>query len=54
MNNCLCIEVGVPDNRIDEISSSDCNYTCGDSDEMYSRECGGESAYNLFEIQGGT
>lgn len=37
------------------MSSSDCNYACQDSsDDIYSEDCGGEHAYNMYEIQGGT
>lgn len=36
-------------------SAFDCNYKCEDNaDDTYSRDCGGESAYNMYETQGGT
>lgn len=55
MNNCLCIETDVPVNSSNRLSPSDCNFTCGDNtDVIYSGDCGGNNAYNLYEIQEGT
>lgn len=55
MNNCLCIESDVYVNSTDRLSPSDCNFTCEDNtDVIYSGDCGGNNAYNLFEIQEGT
>eukprot|EP00105_Crassostrea_gigas_P038717 XP_019922865.1 PREDICTED: uncharacterized protein LOC105328445 [Crassostrea gigas] len=52
MNNCLCIETDVPVNSSNRLSPSDCNFTCGDNtDVIYSGDCGGNNAYNLYEIQ---
>lgn len=52
MNNCLCIESVVPVNSSNRLSPSDCNFKCEDNtDVIYSGDCGGTSAYNLYEIQ---
>lgn len=55
MNNCLCIETDVPVNSSNRLSPDDCDFTCEDNtDVIYSGDCGGTSAYNLYEIQEGT
>lgn len=55
MNTCLCIESVVPVNSSNRLSPADCNYKCEDNtDVIYSGDCGGISAYNLYEIQEGT
>lgn len=55
MNNCLCIESEVSVNPFNELPPSACNFTCEDTtDDIYSGDCGGENAYNLFEFQEGT
>lgn len=57
MNICLCIESNKhlhvsPYNRL---SASHCNIKCVvNSDDIYFEDCGGESAYNIYETQGGT
>lgn len=52
MNICLCIESNVDLNPFNELPPSDCNFTCKDNtDDIYSKDCGGENAYNLFEVQ---
>uniref|UniRef100_A0A8W8NMZ7 WSC domain-containing protein n=1 Tax=Magallana gigas TaxID=29159 RepID=A0A8W8NMZ7_MAGGI len=52
MNTCLCIESVVPVNSSNRLSPADCNYKCEDNtDVIYSGDCGGISAYNLYEIQ---
>lgn len=55
MNICLCIESNVDLNPFNELPPSDCNFTCEDNtDDIYLKDCGGENAYNLFEVQKGT
>lgn len=55
MHNCLCIQTDAPVNSSNRLSPSDCNSTCEDNtDDIYSGDCGGTSAYNLYEIQEGT
>lgn len=55
MNNCLCFKRGVIVNHFNRLSPADCNYKCEDNtDVIYSGDCGGNNAYNLFEIQEGT
>lgn len=55
MNNCLCIKSDVHVNPVNRLLSSDCNFTCKDNtDVIYSGDCGGIQAYNLYEIQEGT
>lgn len=55
MNNCLCIERDMRLSPFNRLSPSACNYKCGDnSDDIYSGDCGGKSAYNIYETQGGT
>lgn len=55
MNSCLCIETDVPVNSSNRLSPYDCNFKCEDNtDVIYSGDCGGISAYNLYEIQEGT
>lgn len=55
MNNCLCFERDVNIYPLNELPPSACNFKCEDhSDDVYSGDCGGESAYNIYEIQGGT
>lgn len=55
MNMCLCIDRDIRLSHFTRLSPSDCNYKCEDnSDDIYSGDCGGGSAYNLYEIQGGT
>lgn len=42
-------------NYFDKLSPSACNNTCEDNtDVVYSGDCGGENAYNLFEFKEGT
>lgn len=42
-------------NPFDKLPPSACNSTCEDNtDVVYSGDCGGENAYNLFKIQEGT
>lgn len=42
-------------NSFDKRSPSACNHTCEDyTDVVYSGDCGGENAYNLFEFKEGT
>lgn len=53
MNKCLCIKSRINFSPFNRLSASDCNYKCDDySDNIYSGDCGGESAYNLYETQG--
>lgn len=55
MNNCLCIESDVHVNSTNRLSPSGCNFTCEENtDVIYLGDCGGISAYNLYEIQEGT
>lgn len=55
MNNCLCIKHTIRLSSINRLAPSDCNYECeDDSDNIYSGDCGGEVAYNIYETQGGT
>lgn len=55
MNNCLCFERDVNIYPLNELPPSACNFKCEDySDDVYPGDCGGESAYNIYEIQGGT
>lgn len=55
MNMCLCIERDTRLSHFTRLSPSDCNYKCEDnSDDIYSGDCGGESAYNIYETQEGT
>lgn len=55
MNNCLCIKSDVYVNPFNRLSPSDCNFTCEDNtDVIYSGDCGGIRAYNIYEIQEGT
>lgn len=55
MNICLCIESNVNLNPFNELPPSACNFTCEDNtDDIYSKECGGENAYNLLKFQEGT
>lgn len=55
MNTCLCIESDIHVNSFNRLSPSDCNYKCEDNtDVIYSGDCGGTNAYNLYEIQEGT
>lgn len=50
-----CIERDIPINLLTRLLPSACNYTCEDnSDDIYSTDCGGENAYNIYETQGGT
>ncbi|XP_065944798.1 uncharacterized protein [Magallana gigas] len=52
MNTCLCIESDIHVNSFNRLLPSDCNYKCEDNtDVIYSGDCGGTSAYNLYEIQ---
>lgn len=42
-------------NSFEKLPSSACNLTCEDNtDIVYSGDCGGENAYNLFEYKEGT
>lgn len=51
MHNCLCIKHDIP---ISRLSPHHCNYTCeNNADDVYSADCGGEVAYNIYETQGG-
>lgn len=51
-NNCLCMQSDVNENYFDKLSPSACNHTCEDNtDVVYSGDCGGENAYNLFEFK---
>lgn len=56
MNNCLCFERDIRSGPFSRrLPASDCNFKCEDnSDNIYSGDCGGENAYNLYETQGGT
>lgn len=55
MNECLCIKSNTNDSHLNRFPASDCTFICGDnSDDIYSGECGGKSAYNIYETQGGT
>lgn len=55
MNMCLCIERDTRLSHFTRLSPSDCNYKCEDNtDDIYSGDCGGESAYNIYETQEGT
>lgn len=55
MNNCLCFKRDVNIYPLNELPPSACNFKCEDhSDDVYSGDCGGEGAYNIYEIQGGT
>lgn len=41
-------------NPFDKLPLSACNSTCEDNtDVVYSEDCGGENAYNLFEFKEG-
>lgn len=45
----------VNENYFDKRSPSACNHTCEDNiNVVYSGDCGGENAYNLFEFKEGT
>nr|XP_034321979.1 uncharacterized protein LOC109619625 isoform X2 [Crassostrea gigas] len=53
MNECLCIKSNTNDSHLNRFPASDCTFICGDnSDDIYSGECGGKSAYNIYETQG--
>lgn len=55
MNICVCIESNVNLNPFNELPPSACNFTCEDNtDDIYSKDCGGENAYNLYEVQEST
>lgn len=55
MHNCLCIQTDAPVNSTNRLSPSECNFKCEDkTDVIYSGDCGGTSAYNLYEVQEGT
>lgn len=55
MNNCLCLKHDIRSSPINRLSPLDCNYKCeNDADNIYSGDCGGEDAYNMYETQGGT
>lgn len=50
MHNCLCIKQDIPFGRL---SPHYCNYKCeNNADDVYSADCGGEVAYNIYETQG--
>lgn len=53
---CLCIERDIRLSHFTRLSPTACNYKCEDpdSDDIYSGDCGGESAYNIYETQEGT
>lgn len=55
MNICVCIESNIDRRLFHRLSASDYNYKCNDNlDDIFAGDCGGESAYNLYETQGGT
>lgn len=55
MNKCLCIERDIHESPFNRLLASACNIKCGDnSDDIYLEDCGGEGAYNIYELQGGT
>lgn len=55
MNICLCIESNVNLNPFNKLPPSACNFTCEDNtNDIYSKDCGGKNAYNLFEFQEST
>lgn len=54
MNTCLCIESDIYVSPYNRLTASDCNIKCGvNSDDIYFDDCGGESAYNIYETQEG-
>lgn len=54
MNKCLCVEHDIHVSPSHRLSASDCNIKCGvNSDDIYLEDCGGESAYNIYETQEG-
>lgn len=54
-NNRLCIERDIRLSPFTRLPSSACNHACEDNTgDMYSGDCVGERAYNLYETQGGT
>lgn len=54
MNTCLCIENNINVSPFNRLSASNCNIKCVvNSDDIYFEDCGGESAYNMYETQGG-
>lgn len=55
MNNCLCIKSDICLSSLNKLPPSACNNKFDDnSDDIYSGDGGGERAYNIYEIQGGT
>ncbi|XP_062615157.1 uncharacterized protein LOC134276893 [Saccostrea cucullata] len=48
LNKCTCLKGLVNFDYMFEYSPSHCNYSCDSIDEIYSRECGGETAYNVY------
>lgn len=55
MTECLCIKSNTNESHLNRLLASACNYTCKEqSDDIYSGECGGKRAYNIYETQGGT
>lgn len=55
MNKCLCIERGFHVSPYNRLSASYCNIQCeNNSADIYPGDCGGKSAYNIYETQEGT
>lgn len=55
MNKCLCFERNIHVNPFNRLAASNCNVECEDKiDDIYSVDCGGKGAYNIYEIQRGT
>uniref|UniRef100_A0A8W8NY72 WSC domain-containing protein n=1 Tax=Magallana gigas TaxID=29159 RepID=A0A8W8NY72_MAGGI len=53
MNECLCIQSNTKKGHLNRLPASHCNFKCGDnSDDIFSGECGGNSTYNIYEVQG--
>lgn len=54
MNKCLCIKSNTYVSPFNRLQASDCNFECGDNaDDIYLGDCGGKSAYNIYETQEG-
>lgn len=53
MNECLCIKSNTNKSHLNRLPASACNYICKEnSDDIYSGECGGKRAYNIYGSQG--
>lgn len=53
MNSCLCIGQNISSSPLSGFSPSYCNNRCEDYlEDIHFKYCGGENAYNIYEIQG--